>query len=381
MALYEDRDTQAKQYWQSRLSRERLNISESVEETLADVASQEQWSEEEQKHIPLDRSASSTDLVPPRLSLQSKVLPSVQPMGFVQSVTAEIAAQQATAKEAEGRQKPRNTNILSRFAQRFTSSLAAFGSAMQPDVPTWSPTVKEQEEAFPQERHLATLPSPQGLAQRENVQMPIPTVVDAIPATPSTSSPQTIKSKQRLAGHTGKVRLQTASSPNATPPREELAMNTPTSQTVSQLKEPDVYAWRENREALREPLTVNVRLREKVQQAPSASATETSLRKELQVEHKSSVEKKDVSTSRTSCTTFFGTGAFEGGQSEVMVRNTHTTASSVIHTTLTSNPGPTLVQYISLHPEVGFTLHLTAPVATKTTFNYVLLLDASAETL
>jgi len=39
------------------------------------------------------------------------------------------------------------------------------------------------------------------------------------------------------------------------------------------------------------------------------------------------------------------------------------------------------VQYISLHPTVGFTLHLTAPAAAKTTFNYVVFVDISATTL
>jgi len=366
MALYEDRDTQAKQYWEARLARERLNISESVEETLADTLSQEQWSDDEQKYVHVDHSASGTELVPPRLSLQSKVLPSVQPTGFVQSVTAEIAAQQAAAKELEERQKLQNTNILTRFAQRFTSSLAAFGAAMQPDVPTWSPTSKEHDENLHQERQLATITPTHVMAPLEDVQMLSAPFVDAIPATPSTVPVQPIKSKQRLAGHTGKVRLQTAPAPKVTPLREER----------------DVKDWsREKREPLREPLIVNVRLREKVQEVRPDISIATLLREEVQSKHDMRFEKDATITSIARCTSFFGASAFENGQSEVMVRNTHTTTLSVVHVTLTSNPGPTLVQYVSLHPEVGFTLHLTAPVTTKTTFNYVLLIDTPMETL
>ena len=368
MASYEDRDTQAKQYWQNRLAHERLNISESVEETLADASSQEQWSEDEQQYVSIDHSSSSTEIVPPRLSLQSKVLPTVQSASFVQSVTAEIAAQQAVAKVQEERQKPQNTNILTRFAQRFTSSLAAFGAAMQPDVPTWSPTPKECDENLPQERQLSTTPPMHGLTPFEEVQMLPATFVDAIPAIPSNAPAQPVKSKQRLAGHTGKVRLQ----------------NAPTAKARLSQAERDVKDWnQEKREPLREPLVVNVRLRERVQEVslPDLS-TGTILREEVQHEKQNGhVEKDATITPITRCTSFFGTGTFESGQGEIMVKNTHTTDLSVVHVALTSNPGPTLVQYISLHPEIGFTLHLTAPVTAKTTFNYVLLVDMSAETL
>jgi hypothetical protein len=69
-----------------------------------------------------------------------------------------------------------------------------------------------------------------------------------------------------------------------------------------------------------------------------------------------------------------GSGMFESGQSDLMVHNTHITESSVVVITLTSNPGPVVVQYVSLHPSVGFTIHLTAPTTMQTSFNYVILL-------
>ena len=356
MALHEEHDPHAKQYWQARLARERQSISESVEETLADPSSQEQWLDDEQQYMLVDRALSSTELVPPRLSLQSKVQPSVRPASFVQSVTAEIAAQQEGAKEREEYQKPQSTNILTRLAQRLTSSFAAI---VQPsEEPIWMPTRREQDESFSQERHLAPLPSTYAVAPTENVQMP--TVVEAIPATPSQPASPPVKSNQRLAGRTTKVHLQT----------------TPTSKTTPYPRENDIYSWsRETNEPLREPLTVNVRFREKVQGVPSTEpSTEIALGKETHVQH----ETNATCSPNAACTSFFGTGTFEKEQSELMVRNAHTVATSVVHVTLTSNPGPTLVQYISLHPSVGFTLHLTAPVTTKTTFNYVLFIDTSA---
>ncbi len=68
-----------------------------------------------------------------------------------------------------------------------------------------------------------------------------------------------------------------------------------------------------------------------------------------------------------------GSGAFKRGQSEIAVANNHVTPSSVIAIMLTGDPGPVVVQYISLQPRVGFTIHLSAPARKETSFNYVIL--------
>jgi len=68
-----------------------------------------------------------------------------------------------------------------------------------------------------------------------------------------------------------------------------------------------------------------------------------------------------------------GSGAFKRGQSEMAVVNTHVTPSCVTAIMLTSDPGPVVVQYISLQPGVGFTIHLSAPARKETSFNYVIL--------
>jgi hypothetical protein len=341
MALYKEQDMQ--EYWRNRIARERRDISKSVEETLADAASQEDLLDDVYEDEP---PGANTSLVPPRLSLQSKLLSAVRSETFVQSVTAELAAQKKTGEE---QQKSQNPGILARFAQQVTSSIAAIGSALQPVTPDIPPPPEELfsvEESQRMSKQIY-LESP-----REVQRKPSTAIIDAIPSISSpipTALP--VRSKQRLAGHTAKIRLQTASAPKSTPRPEEQEWNA------------------DSQNPIREPLTVNVRFREKAQKPSSSNAI-------LAI---TPYEEKNALTSgsETNCVSFFGSGAFESGQGELMVRNVRTTATSVVHVTLTSKPGPTLVQYVSLHPEVGFTLHLTAPVTTRTTFNYALFVDTS----
>ena len=68
-----------------------------------------------------------------------------------------------------------------------------------------------------------------------------------------------------------------------------------------------------------------------------------------------------------------GLHIFEAGQSDVEVTNTNITASSVVVVMLTADPGPVVVQYVSLRPALGFTIHLSAPAKNKTPFNYAIL--------
>ncbi len=65
-----------------------------------------------------------------------------------------------------------------------------------------------------------------------------------------------------------------------------------------------------------------------------------------------------------------GTANIERGQSEVMIANAHITPASVVIVVLTADPGPVVVQYVTLQPEAGFTVHLSAPAQNPTTFNY-----------
>ena len=69
-----------------------------------------------------------------------------------------------------------------------------------------------------------------------------------------------------------------------------------------------------------------------------------------------------------------GSGVSAQGLSEVIVKNSHSSASSVGLVSLLSDPGPVVVKYYTLLPGYGFTLHLSAPVESETRFNYAILL-------
>jgi len=68
-----------------------------------------------------------------------------------------------------------------------------------------------------------------------------------------------------------------------------------------------------------------------------------------------------------------GSGNFEIGQADVAVANTHITAASVVVVMLAGDPGPVVVQYISLQPTIGFTVHLSASTKHVTPFNYTII--------
>lgn len=68
---------------------------------------------------------------------------------------------------------------------------------------------------------------------------------------------------------------------------------------------------------------------------------------------------------------FMGSGIIEQGREEVTVASARISAQSVVVVMLTGNPGPVVVQYISLQPESSFTCHLSAPVSASTPFNYL----------
>lgn len=68
-----------------------------------------------------------------------------------------------------------------------------------------------------------------------------------------------------------------------------------------------------------------------------------------------------------------GSGEFESGQADVAVANTHITTASVVVVMLAGDPGPVVVQYISLQPTIGFTVHLSASTKHVTPFNYTII--------
>ncbi|HEV2663124.1 MAG TPA: hypothetical protein VGU68_21115, partial [Ktedonobacteraceae bacterium] len=214
MALHEERSEQNQQTWGSRIARERQDLSASVEEALADTDAQApQWSDDEQSFP----GTSGTPLVPPRLSLQSRAMPTVQPAGLMNATTSEHSAL-LPGDSAEAEQRPsgeartQGTSMLTRLAQRFTSSFAAIGGSTKATP------------AHPGEAALPVAPLPQDAQQvppinrgetavtRERPDAPLVRVIDTAPS--STSAALAAMPSTRGQGHSlrrnAKVRLETA---------------------------------------------------------------------------------------------------------------------------------------------------------------------------
>ena len=249
-------DAQKQQEWETRTAHQRLGLSQSIEETLADTSLlEEDWlDEEDELDSPagdkpfVDESEEQADtkdtrLIPPRLSLQSKPMPVVRPDTPIQ---------------------PSETPPLQLSSQQ--------------------------------------------------------------PQQPSTVEPPS--SKPRLAGRTTKVLLKAIARSEEVPQTGETAQSPP-----------------------EETAGAHVGVTEQVE-----SVSEAKLLQAI-------------------TGILFGSGVFKRGECDVMIDNPHVTRSSVIVVMLTSDPGPVVVQYVSLHPRVGFTAHLSAPAEREASFNYVILLE------
>lgn len=70
---------------------------------------------------------------------------------------------------------------------------------------------------------------------------------------------------------------------------------------------------------------------------------------------------------------FSGSGIFESGQCEIAIMNRCISPASVVVVTLIGDPGPVVVQYVTLRPATGFTVHLSASAKNRTPFNYIIL--------
>lgn len=163
-------------------------------------------------------------------------------------------------------------------------------------------------------------------------------VVDSRTTTDPVEIPQPTQRKRRLAGRTTKVHLQAVpkaekKSGGKVPIETEKNERSSGGETQSGVKN---NAKRSSRSGVADPVEEQVR-----------------------------------STARG---TLVGSGIFKPGQREVAVANAHILPSSVVVVTLVGDPGPVVVKYISLQPQIGFTIHLSAQAEAETPFNYVILM-------
>src|SRR5947208_7833237 len=143
MALHEERSELMSEQWLSRLAKQRHDLSASVEAALIDETVQERELQDEQD----DEIHTGPDgvVIPPRLSLQSRVMPVVGNGGLVEATaTYPVVSQKATGKQ-QVLPTEQPSGRLARLAQRITSSLATFGFAMRPEALVLSEEEKEAE--------------------------------------------------------------------------------------------------------------------------------------------------------------------------------------------------------------------------------------------
>lgn len=245
MSWFRKRGEPNQKKWSNSVERKRLELSASVEESLADPTLQiEEWLDEFDDDG-ADALADGSSVIPPRLSLQSRQLPT--PRAALPGIV------EGTAPPAVAKKEPAST------MERLLSSAEAAPS--QRAARRLSRTTKVR---------LQVVPKPQPAARQESALLPEPTTSLNLSA----------------------IRSQA---------RDQEALTSASSDILS------------------------------------------------------------------------GNGVFESGQSEVGVTNTRITEQSVVVVMLSGDPGPVVVQYVSLQPRYGFTVHLSAPVVNVTPFNYAIL--------
>jgi hypothetical protein len=346
MTLREDRNEQNKQVWRTHLEQERLDLSASVEAALIDdgVLSQH-WQDEFAEEDDPQRATSRTGIVAPRFSLQSTTLPAV-PLERFGTVTTDVHVV-ASSRENEERGQ-RSSGMLARLARRFTTTFTGINPSVKLEIPQQQGMVSDTGRSITQDTEAyQSMPDHRQLsAPVDYSDMPLVRVIDTSPSfAPTVETPpsQPQPKEHHSLRRNGKIRLQTTEQP-------AVSKSLQTS-TVEGQKTGEVLLATDVKDTLshRQILPILPQQREE-QSTPSSTMVSSAIH-----------------------TSPSGSGAFESEQSEVMVANTCITASSVVLVTLTTNPGPVVVQYISLQHEVGFTIHLTAPVAAHTTFNYFIV--------
>ncbi len=164
-------------------------------------------------------------------------------------------------------------------------------------------------------------------------------VVDSLATTTeSVEVPQPTQKKRRLAGRTTKVHLQ------AVPKAEKKSGG---------------------------KVSIETEKNERSTAGEAQSGVKNNARRSSRSGVADLVEGQVRSTARG---TLIGSGLFKPGQQKVTVANVHISPSSVVVVTLVGDPGPVVVKYISLQPQLGFTIHLSAQAEAETPFNYVILM-------
>jgi len=163
-------------------------------------------------------------------------------------------------------------------------------------------------------------------------------VVDTRSTTGSVEVPQSAQKKQRLAGRTTKVRLQAVPKSEKKSGGKMLTGADKNEQNTADSMDAGVEDDAKRSSAYEAGALIEGQLRSMARGALSGSAM------------------------------------FKQGQREVVVFNAYISPASVVMAVLLGDPGPVVIKYISLQPQIGFTVHLSAPAEAETSFNYVILM-------
>jgi hypothetical protein len=385
MALQEEPNELSQTGWLARSSQERRDLSASVEDALA-ISPEQEWDEEDDEVGSWRQPRQKGSLILPRLSLQSKQISTVRPKGFVES-TAGMQSEVVDKTPPSVESTPR-VNLWTRMARRVTTSLAALGANTYSEAfPALPVSLREEPQFLSWQHEISLLPPPisqdgEYLVDAQITRPSVPAVEASdgklfeypsavVASEPAIESVMPAMPRQRLAGHMTRIRLQTPPASPLAEPIEQQAIDTPMPEGAWIGSEMiDVTPKNEM------PDIAVTDLPEQVSGTTSdyLPAIEKPLQdKEMVQESVPVVEEAQSGAHDAGLMAFFGSGTVESGQCDITIVDAHVTSTCVVNVMLAANPGPVVVQYISLLPQTGFTIHLTAPASASAAFNYVIL--------
>ncbi|GCE02854.1 hypothetical protein KDAU_01830 [Dictyobacter aurantiacus] len=325
-------------------------------------------------------------LVLPRLRLQSRAIAAIQPEGdTIVDASSYTGVSSGEVEEGKLNTATQNTNILMRFAQRLTSSFSALNGPFPAEEAS---TLVSTASNFSQPVAVGMKAS--ALCAIADVEVcTASTVTGSMPSAPK-KSPIVAKdghARQRLAGRTTRIRLEVVPNPASQKNKPARTAHGQSSDKVIEEIEQKDFVEQKSFFDLEDSTTTGMHLPVHHLRREDASSTSVHLptvnakKGESSNGNRLSEAEKEMprfettgALKRATQGSLSGTAFFAPGQREATVANPHITAASVVLITLTSNPGPVVVQYVSLQPQMGFTVHLTAPTAMHTSFNYIVLL-------
>ncbi|GCE28368.1 hypothetical protein KDA_38520 [Dictyobacter alpinus] len=397
MVLHQENEEQNQHIWRSRVARERRGLSVSVEETLEDGLSDEfKWDEDERGSTNFTRSAYDASIVPPRFSLQSRTIEAIQS----ECIAAADATPYAVFSAGEvGERKPNitahNSNILLRFAQRLTSSLGSFNattdSSHSGEYMSGSATLEPAARELSRSLKASSLSSIADIEVCTASTMTGPLPRDMRKSSSAYPTSRDPHGRQRLAGRSTRIRLEVVPGVASQKAKECPLVASHDDLLVAETREDfrplEAHPVEANTTGIHlaaiSPLreetgSTSVHLPTIQKTSPAEIGT---IQSDFPIDKNAATESAQQQPAILNGTlekaaqgTLSGSGFFESGQRDTTIANPCITSASVVLTTLTSNPGPVVVQYITLQPQVGFTVHLTAPTTMRASFNYIILL-------